>query len=382
MIKSINVIENYPETVLYNQYESRVGGIILNNEYDHYFHVGYSDVETLPKIISDAKTIISDITDDSIQELKQLENGHIAICHNTNSSSYDLYGYFHSSEEAKKIYNELIKYKPIKKVKEDQTPIHFWHLSKDAKRNVKQIHTPFWNEIMQNYPISMQEDLTALMNLTPDNLSGGKLILWRGLPGTGKTWCIRSLTNSWKKWCTAHYIIDLDNFLGTSVNYMLGVIAKINNENELDADSSVDDVIDYVKEEAAGKKFNKWNLLILEDAGELITNDAKLRAGTALSKLLNIGDGLLGQGMNLLILITTNEELQDIHSAISRQGRCLSNLEFISFNETEAKEWLKNHNYEGDLPPSTTLSDLYSVLPNKMKTIKNKTVTKKRMGFM
>lgn len=203
-----------------------------------------------------------------------------------------------------------------------------------------------------------------------------------GFPGTGKTWCIRSLTNSWKKWCTAHYIIDLDNFLGTSVNYMLGVIAKINNENELDADSSVDDVIDYVKEEAAGKKFNKWNLLILEDAGELITNDAKLRAGTALSKLLNIGDGLLGQGMNLLILITTNEELQDIHSAISRQGRCLSNLEFISFNETEAKEWLKNHNYEGDLPPSTTLSDLYSVLPNKMKTIKNKTVTKKRMGFM
>ena len=45
-----------------------------------------------------------------------------------------------------------------------------------------------------------------------------------------------------------------------------------------------------------GDDDDSWRLLILEDAGELITPDARSVAGQALSRLLNVADGLIGQG--------------------------------------------------------------------------------------
>ena len=46
---------------------------------------------------------------------------------------------------------------------------------------------------------------------------------------------------------------------------------------------------------------------MLEDAGELICTSARSQTGQALSRLLNVADGLLGQGGRCLLLITTNE---------------------------------------------------------------------------
>ena len=40
-----------------------------------------------------------------------------------------------------------------------------------------------------------------------------------------------------------------------------------------------------------------WKLLVLEDAGELLAADAHVRTGQALSRLLNVTDGLVGQAM-------------------------------------------------------------------------------------
>ena len=40
----------------------------------------------------------------------------------------------------------------------------------------------------------------------------------------------------------------------------------------------------------------RWRLLLLEDCDELIGADAKRASGQALSRLLNLTDGLLGQG--------------------------------------------------------------------------------------
>ena len=56
-----------------------------------------------------------------------------------------------------------------------------------------------------------------------------------------------------------------------------------------------------------GADEDRWRLLILEDAGELITADARAMSGRALSRLLNVTDGLLGQGTRTMLLITTNE---------------------------------------------------------------------------
>ncbi len=53
------------------------------------------------------------------------------------------------------------------------------------------------------------------------------------------------------------------------------------------------------EEDASGK--NRWRLLLLEDCDELIRGEAKHTAGQALSRLLNLTDGLLGQGRNVLV---------------------------------------------------------------------------------
>src|SRR5205823_5714536 len=90
-----------------------------------------------------------------------------------------------------------------------------------------------------------------------------------------------------------------------------------------------------------GGQDEAWRLLILEDTGELLGPDAKANVGQALSRLLNLVDGLIGQGLRLLVLVTTNEPLERIHPAVARPGRCLSRIEFDPLTKAEANEWLR-----------------------------------------
>ncbi len=70
-----------------------------------------------------------------------------------------------------------------------------------------------------------------------------------------------------------------------------------------------------------------WRMLLLEDCDELIRPGAKASAGQALSRLLNLTDGLLGQGRKVLVAITTNEDITRLHPAVTRPGRCLAQIE-------------------------------------------------------
>jgi hypothetical protein len=54
----------------------------------------------------------------------------------------------------------------------------------------------------------------------------------------------------------------------------------------------------------------------------------------------NLSDGVLGQGFNTLILVTTNEGLGQLHPALVRPGRCLARVEFSPMAPAEAREWL------------------------------------------
>jgi len=103
----------------------------------------------------------------------------------------------------------------------------------------------------------------------------------------------------------------------------------------------------------------------LTDTGELLAKDAKRSSGQALSRLLNVCDGLIGQGLRILVLITTNEELGALHPAIVRPGRCYANIEFEKFDENEALQWLGIRDTEGIAMPSrSTIAQLYSAVDN------------------
>jgi hypothetical protein len=64
------------------------------------------------------------------------------------------------------------------------------------------------------------------------------------------------------------------------------------------------------------------------------------RDARALGRLLNLTDGFVGQGVDVLVLVTGNEPLSRLHPALSRPGRCAAPVAFECFDAEEAAGWL------------------------------------------
>jgi hypothetical protein len=103
-----------------------------------------------------------------------------------------------------------------------------------------------------------------------------------------------------------------------------------------------------------------WRLLVLEDTGELLTPDAKSIIGQGLSRFLNVVDGLIGQGLRVLVLVTTNEEIRTLHPAVARPGRCAANIEFMPLAVDEAADWLASRGVDAAPPEPRILASLYA----------------------
>jgi len=214
---------------------------------------------------------------------------------------------------------------PKREPTEDRTvPISFWSYGNcGPSETTRSIDVPAWADISGNYPPRVADQLETLMR--PEYRPGGRgqLILWYGKPGTGKTYSLRALGWQWRAWCSFHYVTDPETFFGRP-DYMLGVILEE----------------EYSDNEDEQKK---WKLLILEDTGELLAADAKAQTGQGLSRLLNVVDGIIGQGLRVIVLVTTNDDLRQLHPAVARPGRCLAKVEFVPFTRVEAQEWRKRN---------------------------------------
>jgi len=218
--------------------------------------------------------------------------------------------------------------------------LSFWSLSSDGPRkNIRRIDVPLWRDIKSGYPSHVVSKMTTLLeDFIPAH--GGQLLLWHGPPGVGKTYALRALCASWKDWCDVEYIVDPDAFFSRA-SYLMHVLLQEDNSK------------------------GKWKLLILEDSGELLSQDATQRTGQGLSRLLNVVDGFIGQGLKILVLITTNEDLGKLHPAVSRPGRAAVKIHFTPLSKDEAEVWLsKNTDKKVALTArnSYTLSELYALI--------------------
>jgi len=145
-------------------------------------------------------------------------------------------------------------------------------------------------------------------------------------------------------------VVDPEVFLGAGAAYLIDVLIG-GSQSHFD---TPDD--------------EKWRLIILEDAGELVSVDARERAGQALSRLLNVVDGLVGQGLKILVLITTNEELEKLHPAVARPGRCAAQIHFTPLTSVEAARWRQDHLVEApEASGARTLAELYAEVENYQK---------------
>lgn len=199
----------------------------------------------------------------------------------------------------------------------------------------RKITVPSWAEIKSNYPRSTCDGLGSLMNgFRP--ATGGQLLLWHGVPGTGKTYALRALAREWGPWCRVEYVTDPEDFFGRA-SYMMSVLMRLGSSSESEAPAIVGS-----DPKADEREEDKWTLLVLEDTGELLSLDAKQRTGQGLSRFLNLADGIIGQGLKVMTLVTTNEPVHDMHPAVGRPGRCAAEVEFKLFDGAGALEWLES----------------------------------------
>lgn len=241
------------------------------------------------------------------------------------------------SQEAAEGVEDRIKELLPEAALRSRVQVSFWYWANRrgfATRLKRLLLVPAWAEIVGNYPSATRE---ALGRLITDGVepAAGQLMIWFGAPGCGKTYALRALLREWRERFSLHYISDTESFFANG-EYMLSVL--LNEDVET------------------------WKLFILEDAGEFLLPDARQQMGQGFSRLLNASDGLIGQGLKTMFLITTNEPLSRLHPAVSRPGRCAVQLEFGAFSRGEANEWLVDQGLEPTASSDhVRLADLFAM---------------------
>lgn len=219
----------------------------------------------------------------------------------------------------------------------NMTPVTFWSWNREIRdARTKLLPAVRWEDVATGYTAPVRSALAEVMSSRADTLPA-RLHLWSGPPGTGKTHAIQALGDAWRDWADLECVTDPEVFFG-SANYMNSLVHEV----------------------GGGKKHG---VLVLEDAGEYLRPDAPAVVGQGFSRLLNLTDGMLGQGLNLILLITTNVEIRDLHPAASRPGRAASNISFGALTADEGAAWLTDHGHTGEMPTGPIiLADLYARL--------------------
>lgn len=199
------------------------------------------------------------------------------------------------------------------------------------------IEAPGLDEGLVNYPDKVSDALAHLVEQLRRKKRG--VHIWHGEPGTGKTSALRMMAQELKGACEIHLIMDPGQLLNGGMSYLLSVIRKCANPDR-----------SYV--------------LAMEDTGAMVKQTAGEMYGEALGRILNVTDGIIGQNSNVSVLITTNENVGDLHPALLRPGRCGSQIDFRSFDRKQAEAWCVRSKVDPALvtKSETTLAELYALL--------------------
>lgn len=189
-----------------------------------------------------------------------------------------------------------------------------------------------------NYGHGFAQFHTELMDRFKAGSKG--LVLFHGLPGTGKTYYIRHLLRQ------------------MAASKKRVIYMPPNMVDHLTDPGFMTFLIDTIKR---WSREGRFCVLLIEDAEPLL---AKRQEGVRIqgvTNLLNMTDGLLNDMLNLQIICTFNVDLRKLDSALLRPGRLLARKEFKPLNELDANLLAQRlgirHHFEGP----ATLSEIYAM---------------------
>lgn len=184
-------------------------------------------------------------------------------------------------------------------------------------------------DIGLNYGEDFEEkNKFIIKSLKDENKSG--LIMLDGLPGTGKSTYIKYLTNK----------VDRKFIFFPS-----------NMAEELMTPGFIDFMLNQ-----------KGSILVIEDAEKIIRSREGSNNSNAISNLLNVSDGILGDLLKIKIIATHNTKREKIDQALLRKGRLIAEHEFDKLpieSVRKLMDKLKIKYQENELEPMT-LTEVYN----------------------
>lgn len=170
----------------------------------------------------------------------------------------------------------------------------------------------------------------AYRKIREDILDGESGIhLLHGEPGTGKTSFIRELA----------YSLPEKKFLFVPPG-MAGILASPS-------------LLSFLIQRTG-------RILIVEDAEEALMS-RKSGGNSAVSNLLNMGDGIMGDLLNMHVICTLNADIGKIDPAITRSGRMRNLIEFPRLSITDSQELMDSLGTDRIVTEPMTLAEIYNL---------------------
>lgn len=196
-------------------------------------------------------------------------------------------------------------------------------------------------DIELNYGKELIEKKDTLIKKLNEDQSG--LALFSGPPGTGKSTFIKYISTQ-----TSRKIIYLPSTSAESLTDP-GFLTFISD--------------------------HKNCILLLEDA-EKVLRSRDIQENHAISNILNITDGLLGDCLNIFIIATFNTTRDEIDSALLRKGRLIIEHEFNKLPPENCNKIFENLGIERKVQEPLSLADIYNQDDNFIKK-----ENKQKIGF-
>ena len=198
---------------------------------------------------------------------------------------------------------------------------------KDLDINYGYGFSKFHNELMQRF----------------NNATKG-LVLFHGIPGTGKTYYIRHLLRK------------------MAANKKVVIYMPPNMVDHLVEPAFMTFISRRIKSWASDGNFC---VLLIEDAEPLLARRQEGVRIQGITNLLNMSDGILNDMLNLQIICTFNVDLKKLDNALLRPGRLIARKEFKPLSEIDANVLAQRLGIKHHFTSPVALGEIYSMLENK-----------------